>query len=87
MTAALSELAARVPATASPSWSRTAPRIRTACAALLGWPPDQALTLHGMDNCGWAVLRRRAPDGPVAAASPTTAPSPPDLASARRPVG
>jgi broad specificity phosphatase PhoE len=32
--------------------------IRTACAAMLGWPPEQALSLRGMDNCGWAVLRR-----------------------------
>ena len=38
--------------------------IRTACAALLGWPPEQALSLHGMDNCGWAVVRRRTADGP-----------------------
>jgi broad specificity phosphatase PhoE len=38
--------------------------IRTACAAMLGWPPEQALSLRGMDNCGWAVLRRPAPDMP-----------------------
>ena len=38
--------------------------IRTAVAALLGWPSEDALTLRGMDNCGWAVLRRRTPDEP-----------------------
>ena len=36
--------------------------IRTAVAALLGWPSEDTLTLHGMDNCGWAVLRRRTPE-------------------------
>ena len=33
--------------------------IRTAVAAILGWPSEDELTLHGMENCGWAVLRRR----------------------------
>lgn len=30
--------------------------IRVATAALLGWPIAQVSTLHGPDNCGWAVL-------------------------------
>jgi probable phosphoglycerate mutase len=29
---------------------------------MLGWPSEDALTLHGMDNCGWAVLRRPTSD-------------------------
>jgi broad specificity phosphatase PhoE len=36
--------------------------IRTAVAALLGWPAEQALTLRAMDNCGYAILRRRTLD-------------------------
>ena len=37
--------------------------LRTAIAALLDWPPAQEHTLHGMENCGWAVLRRRSSSG------------------------
>ena len=65
MTAALSEVAGRRPRrTASPLVVSHGAAIRTAVAALLGWSSEEALTLHGMDNCGWAVLRRRTPDGP-----------------------
>jgi probable phosphoglycerate mutase len=54
--------------------------IRTACAAMLGWPPEQALSLRGMDNCGWAVLRRPSPGDPwrLVAYNRT---APPDLES------
>ena len=38
--------------------------IRTAVAALLGWSPEQALTLRGMDNCGWTVLQGGTPGAP-----------------------
>jgi broad specificity phosphatase PhoE len=38
--------------------------IRTAIGALLGWPADQTLSLRGMDNCGYAVLRRSSADAP-----------------------
>jgi len=38
--------------------------IRTGLAALVGWSSEEALTLRGMDNCGWAVLRRNAPEDP-----------------------
>ena len=38
--------------------------IRTAVAAMLGWPSEEALTLHGMENCGYTILRRPTPDDP-----------------------
>ena len=38
--------------------------IRTAIGALLGWPPEQTLSLRGMENCGYAILRRPAADAP-----------------------
>jgi probable phosphoglycerate mutase len=31
--------------------------IRVATGALLRWPEEQFHTLHGLDNCGWAVLQ------------------------------
>ena len=63
MTAALTEIAAAVPDGVALVVSHGA-AIRTAVASLLGWPSEDALTLHGMDNCGWAVLRRRTPEVP-----------------------
>jgi broad specificity phosphatase PhoE len=36
--------------------------IRTAIGQLLGWTAEQALSLRGMDNCGYAILRRPVPD-------------------------
>ena len=63
MTEALSELAAL----AGPDGLAVAvshgSAIRTAVGALLDWPPSREHSLHGMDNCGWAVLRRRTPQG------------------------
>jgi probable phosphoglycerate mutase len=38
--------------------------IRTAVGALLGWPSEQTLSLRGMDNCGYAILRRPAAHAP-----------------------
>jgi glucosyl-3-phosphoglycerate phosphatase len=64
MTAALSEVAAAVPADGTALVVSHGAAIRTAVAELLGWPSEDALTIHGMDNCGWAVLRRRTPDAP-----------------------
>jgi broad specificity phosphatase PhoE len=64
MTAALTEVAAAVPDDGVAVVVSHGAAIRSAVAALLGWPSEDALTLHGMDNCGWAVLRRRGPDGP-----------------------
>ena len=68
MTAALSDIAASVPPDGVALVVSHGAAIRTACAAMLGWPPEQAaslaLSLRGMDNCGWAVLRRRDPEGP-----------------------
>jgi probable phosphoglycerate mutase len=64
MTAALTEAAAQVPADGVAVAVSHGAAIRTAVAALLGWSPEQALTLRGMDNCGWAVLRRTAPEEP-----------------------
>ena len=59
MTAALSEIAVSVGADGLAVVVSHGAAIRTAVAALLGWPSEDTLTLHGMDNCGWAVLRRR----------------------------
>jgi probable phosphoglycerate mutase len=62
MTAALTEVAAAVPEDGVALVVSHGAAIRTGVAALLGWPSEEALTLHGMDNCGWAVLRRPTPD-------------------------
>ncbi|HEX5088940.1 MAG TPA: histidine phosphatase family protein [Nocardioides sp.] len=62
MTDALAEAAAAVPADGTALVVSHGAAIRTAVAAMLGWPSEDALTVHGMDNCGWAVLRRRTPD-------------------------
>lgn len=35
-----------------------------AVAGLLGWPPEAHLGLHGLDNCGWALLDRPSGDAP-----------------------
>jgi broad specificity phosphatase PhoE len=64
MTAALAEVAATVGDDGIALVVSHGAAIRTAIAALLGWPSEEALTVHGMDNCGWAVLRRRAADAP-----------------------
>ena len=64
MTAALDEIAAAVPEDGVALVVSHGAAIRTAVASLLGWPSEEALTLHGMDNCGWAVLRRRTPGSP-----------------------
>jgi broad specificity phosphatase PhoE len=64
MTSALTEVAAAVPADGVALVVSHGAAIRTGAAALLGWSSEEALTLHGMDNCGWAVLRRRTPDAP-----------------------
>jgi probable phosphoglycerate mutase len=61
MTAALAEIAGSVANDGLAVAVSHGAAIRTAVAALLGWPSEDALTLHGMDNCGWAVLRRRMP--------------------------
>jgi len=63
MVAALTDVAAAVPDDGVAIVVSHGAAIRTACVAMLGWPPDRVstliLTLHAMDNCGWAVLRRR----------------------------
>jgi len=64
MSAALTEIAHAIPADGVALVVSHGAAIRTAVASLLGWPSEEALTLHGMDNCGWAVLRRRTPDSP-----------------------
>jgi probable phosphoglycerate mutase len=58
MTEALAELGALVPADGVALAVSHGAAIRTAVGALLGWGPEQSLTLRGMDNCGYAVLRR-----------------------------
>ena len=57
MTEALRELAGTVGAGVGLAVSHGA-AIRTAAIALLGWPPDHALDIRGLDNCAWVVLRR-----------------------------
>jgi len=59
MTAALSEVAGSLADDGLAVLVSHGAAIRTAVAALLGWPSEGELALHGMDNCGWAVLRRR----------------------------
>jgi broad specificity phosphatase PhoE len=62
MTGALGEIAAGLPPDGIAVVVSHGAAIRTAIAALLGWTPAEALTLRGMDNCGYAILRRPAPD-------------------------
>ena len=64
MAAALTEIADAVPDGGVALVVSHGAAIRTATAALLGWPAEQALTLRGMENCGWTVLRRRSADEP-----------------------
>jgi broad specificity phosphatase PhoE len=64
MSTALSEIAAPLPADGVALVVSHGAAIRTACAALLGWPAELALSIRGMDNCGWAVLRRRTAEDP-----------------------
>jgi probable phosphoglycerate mutase len=64
MTEALTELAALVPSDGVALAVSHGAAIRTAIGALLGWDAEQALTLRGMDNCGYAVLRRSDADAP-----------------------
>jgi glucosyl-3-phosphoglycerate phosphatase len=64
MVSALTEVAAGLPDDGVAVVVSHGAAIRTAVAALLGWPSEEGLTLHGMDNCGWAVLRQRASDAP-----------------------
>jgi probable phosphoglycerate mutase len=64
MTAVLSEIAGSLDGTEVAVVVSHGAAIRTAVAALLGWSAEEALTLHGMDNCGYAVLRRAVPDAP-----------------------
>jgi glucosyl-3-phosphoglycerate phosphatase len=60
MTAALSEAVGSLPPDGLAVVVSHGAAIRTAVAALLGWSAGDELSLHGMDNCGWAVLRRSA---------------------------
>jgi broad specificity phosphatase PhoE len=64
MTDALTELAGLLPPDGIAVAVSHGAAIRTAIGALLGWEADQALTLRGMDNCGYAVLRRADPGAP-----------------------
>ncbi len=64
MTEALAELVAQVPDDGVAVAVSHGAAIRTAVGALLDWPLEQALSLRGMDNCGYAILRRAVPDGP-----------------------
>jgi probable phosphoglycerate mutase len=64
MTEVLAEVAAALPEAGVALVVSHGAAIRTAVAELLGWPSEDALTMHGMDNCGWAVLRRRTPGSP-----------------------
>jgi broad specificity phosphatase PhoE len=62
MTAALTEATSGLPPDGVVLVVSHGAAIRTAVAALVGWTAEEALTLRGMDNCGWAVLRRPGPD-------------------------
>jgi broad specificity phosphatase PhoE len=64
MVAALSEVAGAVATDGVAVVVSHGAAIRTGVAALLGWSSEETLTLHGMANCGWAVLRRRTPNTP-----------------------
>jgi probable phosphoglycerate mutase len=64
MTAALGELTAGLPRDGVALVVSHGAAIRTALAALLGWTPQEALSLRGMDNCGYAILRRPLADSP-----------------------
>jgi glucosyl-3-phosphoglycerate phosphatase len=64
MTAALGELVAEVPLDGVALAVSHGAAIRTAVAALLGWTAQDALSLRGMDNCGYAILRRPLVDAP-----------------------
>jgi glucosyl-3-phosphoglycerate phosphatase len=80
MAAALTELVALVPDDGVALAVSHGASIRTALATLLGWPEQQALSLRGMDNCGYAIIRRPAPDAPWRLhAYNRTVPVPPDF--------
>jgi broad specificity phosphatase PhoE len=64
MTDALHELVAQVPPDGVALAVSHGAAIRTAVGALLDWPAGQELTLRGMDNCGYAILRQPGPDAP-----------------------
>jgi broad specificity phosphatase PhoE len=64
MTAALAEVAAQLPDDGVGLVVSHGAAIRTAIGELLGWPAEQALSLRGMDNCGYAIIRRPVPDAP-----------------------
>ena len=86
MTAALADVLAETPEDGTAVVVSHGAAIRTAVAALLGWTPAQALSLLGMENCGFAVLRRLAgPDGWRLVAYNRTTP-PPDFTESP-PVG
>ncbi|CAI9404720.1 histidine phosphatase family protein [Nocardioides sp. T2.26MG-1] len=65
MTAALGELMASIaPGGLAVAVSHGA-AIRDSVAVLLGWPVPERAALHGMDNCGWAVLDQAVLGGPM----------------------
>ena len=64
MVAALTELVALVPDDGVALAVSHGAAIRTGVATLLGWTEQVALSLRGMDNCGYAILRRPVPDAP-----------------------
>lgn len=65
MTAALGELLAAIgPGELAVAVSHGA-AIRDTVPVLLGWPVTQRAALHGLANCGWAVLDQARPAGPM----------------------
>lgn len=37
--------------------------LKVALAVLLGWPPEVGRSLHGLSNCGWAIVDEEADTG------------------------
>jgi glucosyl-3-phosphoglycerate phosphatase len=65
MTAALGELLASLgPGDLAVAVSHGA-AIRDTVPVLLGWPVTQRAALHGLANCGWAVLDQPTPGAPM----------------------
>lgn len=85
-TAAIADALADVPAGGTALVVSHGAAIRTATATLLGWSPEQSLSLYGMDNCGMAVLRRTSGRPWRLVAWNRTVPVPPDFTEPE-PVG
>src|SRR5262249_54728090 len=64
MTSALADLASQLAEDGVGVAVSHGAAIRTVVTAMLGWPPEHGLAMRAPENCGYAVMRRSAPDAP-----------------------